>query len=176
MEEEEGDVYFSVYLRMGRVFISSLPNSPSWTAPVYLTNGDKQFLSVEVKQRQVIFHHGGLRYDIGKIPEVTVSRGDRAYVGGLPLDWDLDRWGGHFKGCLQDLRLDSVHLDLDGGNISDELVYLPNDAENVRNGCISDDTCKVRSTSFVCLKCLFFFLQHPFFSFGCSHLELRSFF
>lgn len=149
--EEEGGVYFSVYLGMGRVFVNSLPNSAALTAPIFVTTGEKQLLQVEVQHRQVIFEHAGLRYGIGEIPEVVVNSGDRAYVGGLPGDLDSDVWGGHYKGCLQDLRLDSVHLDVDAWNRSDEEeVYLPSDAENVNEGCLSDDTCKVGSSSLIC--------------------------
>lgn len=147
-EEEGEEVYFSVYLGMGRVFVSSLPNSAPLTAPVFVTTGEKQLLQVEVRHRQVIFEHAGLRYGIGEIPEVNVNSGDQAYVGGLPGDLEADVWGGHYKGCLQDLRLDSVHLDVDAWNVSDdEGVYLPSDAENVQKGCASDDTCKVGNSS-----------------------------
>ncbi|KAK5607475.1 hypothetical protein CRENBAI_021223 [Crenichthys baileyi] len=143
-EEDEEKIYFSVYLRMGRVFVSSLSDSPPLTAPVFLTTGEKQFLSVEVKHTHVIFNHTGLNYGIGEIPMVTVRSGDKAYVGGLPQGWDSDRWGGHFKGCLQDFRLDSTHLDPGGWNSSDEEVYVSNESENWRKGCISDDTCKTK--------------------------------
>lgn len=143
-EEEGGEVYFSVYLGMGRVFVSSLPTSASLTAPIFVTTGEKQLLQVEVRHGQVIFEHAGLRYGIGEIPEVNVNSGDLAFAGGLPGNFAVDVWGGHYKGCLQDLRLDSVHLDVDAWNSSDdEEVYLPSDAENVERGCISDDTCKV---------------------------------
>lgn len=142
---EEGEVYFSVYLGMGRVFVSSLPNSTPLTAPIFVTTGEKQLLQVEIENKQVIIEHAGLRYGIGEIPEVNVNSGDQAYVAGLPGDLDSSPWGGHYKGCLQDLRLDSVHLDVDAWNSSDdEEVYLPSDAENVEKDCISDDTCKVR--------------------------------
>ncbi|KAM9734946.1 protein crumbs homolog 2-like [Menidia menidia] len=137
----EEEVYFSIYLGMGRVFVSSMANSTPLTAPVFVSSGEKQFLIVEVRRSQVFFYHADLPYRIGDIPEMTISSGDLFYVGGLPRDLDSDRWGGHFKGCLQDLRLDSVHLDLDGWKTSDE-VYPPTDAENVMKGCISDDTCK----------------------------------
>lgn len=150
-EEEEEEVYFSIYLGMGRVFVSSLPNSASLTAPIFVTTGEKQLLHMEVQHKQVIFEHAGLRYGIGEIPEVNINSGDRAYVGGLPGDLNSDMWGGHYKGCLQDLRLDSMHLDVDAWNSSDdEEVYLPSDAENVKRDCISDDTCKVGGYSFSC--------------------------
>lgn len=143
-EKDAGGVYFSVYLGMGRVLVSSLPNSAPLTAPIFVTTGEKQLVQLEVQQKQVIFDHAGLRYRIGEIPEVTVRSGDEAYVGGLPGHWSSDSWGGHFKGCLQDFRLDSMHLNVDAWNTSDEEeVYLPSDAKNVMTGCVSDDTCKV---------------------------------
>lgn len=145
-ELEGGQVYFSVYLGMGRVFVSSLPNGAALTAPVFVITGEKQLLQVEVQHGQVIFEHAGLRYGIGQIPEVSVNSGDQVYVGGLPGNLDSDVWGGNYKGCLQDIRLDSVHLDVNAWNSSgEEEVYLPSDAENITMDCISDDTCKVRN-------------------------------
>ncbi|XP_029940858.1 protein crumbs homolog 2a [Salarias fasciatus] len=146
--EAGGRPYFSVYLGMGRVLVSSLPGSAPLTAPVFVTTGEKQLLRVEVRRRQVIFQHAGLRYAVGQFPQVEVSRGDRAYVGGLPTDWDAQGWGGHFKGCLQDLRLDSVHLNVEDRDDEDEEdeedVNLSVQAENMKRDCISDDTCKIR--------------------------------
>ncbi|KAK2818785.1 hypothetical protein Q5P01_024346 [Channa striata] len=133
-ETEGADVYFSVHLRMGRVRVSSY----------LMVTGEKQLVQVEVQRRQVIFEHAGLRYTIGEIPEVSVSSGDQAYVGGLPGQWDSDVWGGHYKGCLQDLRLDSMQLDVEAWNSDEENVYLASDAENVMKGCVSDDTCKIK--------------------------------
>ena len=142
--DDEGQAYFSVYLRMGRVFVSSLPNSAPLTAPIFVANGEKQFLQVEVQHRQVIFEHAGLRYGIGEIPEVEVNSGDVAYVGGLPQRWSSEAWGGPFKGCLQDMRLDTVHLVLEAWRGSEEeSLCLARDAEHVEIGCVSDDACRV---------------------------------
>lgn len=144
-EEEEWDVYFSVYLEMGRVFVSSLPNGAPLSAPVFVSTGQRQLVQVEVQHGKVIFEHGGLRYGIGEIPAVTVNSGDRAYVGGLPVKVDSAAWGGHYKGCLQDLRLDLVHLLVDSWGSPDEMdVYLSSDVSNITEGCVSDNACKVK--------------------------------
>ncbi|XP_027882287.1 protein crumbs homolog 2a [Xiphophorus couchianus] len=142
--EDEGEAYFSIYLRMGRVFVSSLPDSSPLTAPVFVTTGEKQLLSVEVKHTHVMFDHAGLNYGIGEIPEVAVRSGDKAYVGGLPEGWDAAEWGGHFKGCLQDFRLDDAHLDPGGWSSPDEIVYISSETGNLKEGCISDDACKTK--------------------------------
>lgn len=142
--EAEWDVYFSVYLAMGRVLVSSLPNSAPLTAPVFVSTGESQLLQVEVQQRKVVFEHGGLRYGLGEIPAVSISGGDRAYVGGLPGNMDPEGWGGHYKGCLQDLRLDSVHLAADSRRSSEETAaYWSREVSHVTDGCVSDDACKV---------------------------------
>ncbi|XP_077593267.1 protein crumbs homolog 2a [Stigmatopora nigra] len=139
-----GEAYFSIYLKMGRLLISSQSNGAPLTAPIFLTTGEKQFVSLEIQPRRVIFQHAGLGYRIGSVPEVSITNGDRAYLGGLPEDWDSSPWGGHYKGCLQDFRLDSVHLELDAwNNPHGEDVYLSSQAEKVQSGCVSDDTCKV---------------------------------
>ncbi|XP_014328981.2 protein crumbs homolog 2-like [Xiphophorus maculatus] len=142
--EDEGEAYFSIYLRMGRVFVSSLPDSSPLTAPVFVTTGEKQLLSVEVKHTHVMFDHAGLNYGIGEISEVAVRSGDKAYVGGLPEGWDAAEWGGHFKGCLQDFRLDDAHLDPGGWSSPDEIVYISSETGNWKEGCISDDACKTK--------------------------------
>ncbi|TNN31278.1 Protein crumbs 1 [Liparis tanakae] len=126
---------------MGRLFVRSLPRGAALSAPVFLTTGEKQLLQVEVRGGRVTFERAGLRYDIGDVPEVAARAGDRAYVGGLPGGWDAGAWGGRYKGCLQDLRLDSLRLDPGARNRSDQqgAPY----AQSVEEGCVSDDACKV---------------------------------
>lgn len=141
------EAYFSVYLGMGRVIVRSLPAAAPLTAPSFVTTGEKQLLELEVRHGHVYFSHAGLHYGIGQMPEVEVQAGDLAYVGGLPAgEGGSEAWGGFFKGCLQDLRLDRVHLDVDAWNSSlngsERDVYLPSEADNVEPGCISDDTCQ----------------------------------
>ncbi|KAJ3605854.1 hypothetical protein NHX12_027897, partial [Muraenolepis orangiensis] len=142
----EGRVCLSVYLAMGRVFVSSVPNSAPLAAPIFLADGEKRLLRVEVRQRQVIFEHAGLRYRIGEIPAegLEVNCSDVAYVGGLPKSWSSEAWGGPFKGCLQDLRLDAAQLVLEarGGPEEEEGLCLAREAEHVQSGCVSDDTCR----------------------------------
>ncbi|KAG7498180.1 crumbs-like 2-like [Solea senegalensis] len=144
-EKKEGGVYFTVYLGMGRILVSSLPNSAPLTVPKFVTTGEQQLIQVEVQHRQVTFEQAELRYIIGEIPEVNIQSGDQVYVGGLPGHWDTGVWGGYYKGCLQDLRLNSVHLDVDvWSSAEEEKVFLPSDAENVKKGCVSDNACKVK--------------------------------
>lgn len=128
---------------MGRVKVTSTAKSPVLSVPAFVSNGEKQLLQVDVEDGQVFFIHGGWRFELGSLPDLELREGDLVYVGGLP-GGGAARWGGHFKGCLQDLRLDDVHLDVKTRNGPDnETVYVASDAENVLFGCISDDKCKV---------------------------------
>ncbi|XP_036385762.1 protein crumbs homolog 2a [Megalops cyprinoides] len=135
--------YFSVFLQMGRV-LASAPAAPPATAPVFVATGEWQLVEVELRRGSVAVMHGGVRYPLGAVPEVGVEAGDVAYVGGLPRGGlprgsDVQAWGGHFKGCLQDVRVDRVRLDVDA---SAEDSYRPSNVVNVDPGCVSDDTCR----------------------------------
>lgn len=146
LQDTEGDYpYFTMYLEMGRVQVTSVAESPILSSPMFVCNGDKALLQVDIQEGQVFFSHGGLHYGLGSLPDMEVLEGDLVYVGGVPGEEGATDWGGHFKGCLQDLRLDDVHLDVEAWNSTlSETIYISSDAENVLPGCISDDTCKVR--------------------------------
>ncbi|KTG34823.1 hypothetical protein cypCar_00018775 [Cyprinus carpio] len=141
---EKDDPYFTIYLEMGRVHVTSVVGSPILSSPVFVCNGDKQMLQMDVQEGQVFFSHGGLSYGLGSLSDLEVLKGDQVYVGGVPGEEGAADWGGHFKGCLQDLRLDDKHMNVEVWNSTlSETVYISNHAENVLPGCISDDTCKV---------------------------------
>ncbi|KAG5272096.1 hypothetical protein AALO_G00161610 [Alosa alosa] len=139
---DQEDPYLSLFLRLGRVMVLSHLDASPLIAPVFLTDGEKHLVEVDLKDGMVYFEFGGLRYSLGAFPGVEVEAGDLAHVGGLP-EGELEEWGGYFKGCLQDVRLDDVHLDLDAWNSSVyTTVYYPSDSGNVERDCLSDDTCK----------------------------------
>ncbi|XP_016408042.1 protein crumbs homolog 2-like [Sinocyclocheilus rhinocerous] len=141
---EDDDPYFTMYLEMGRVHVTSVVGSPILSSPVFVCNGEKQMLQMDVQEGQVFFSHGGLRYGLGSLSDLEVLEGDLVYVGGVPGEEGSADWGGHFKGCLQDLRLDDEHLNVEVWNSTlSETVYISSHAENVLPGCMSDDTCKV---------------------------------
>uniref|UniRef100_A0A673H5Q3 Protein crumbs homolog 2-like n=1 Tax=Sinocyclocheilus rhinocerous TaxID=307959 RepID=A0A673H5Q3_9TELE len=141
---EEDDPYFTMYLEMGRVQVTSVVGSPILSSPVFVCNGEKQLLQIDIQEGQVFFSHGGLRYGLGSLPDLEVLEGDLVYVGGFPNEEGAADWGGHFKGCLQDLRLDDVHPDVEVWNSTlSETLFISSDAKNVLPGCISDDICKV---------------------------------
>ncbi|XP_065100010.1 protein crumbs homolog 2a [Paramisgurnus dabryanus] len=139
-----GEPYFTVYLQMGRVKVTSVAKSSVLSFPEFVSDGEKRLLQVDVEDGQVFFIHKGWRVGLGSLSDLEVLEGDLVYVGGVPGEGGAE-WGGHFKGCLQDLRLDDVHLDKEAWNGSiSETVYVSSQTQNVLLGCISDDKCKMQ--------------------------------
>ena len=59
---------------------------------------------------------------------------------------DTQLWGGPFRGCLQDLQLNSIHLPFFSSPM--ENSSWPSELEagqssNLTQGCVSEDTCNV---------------------------------
>ncbi|XP_016066557.1 PREDICTED: protein crumbs homolog 2 [Miniopterus natalensis] len=70
--------------------------------------------------------------------------GLQVHVGGRLLSADAQPWGGPFRGCLQDLRLNGLHLPffpLPLGNSSQPGELGSRQSWNLTMGCVSEDTC-----------------------------------
>ncbi|XP_041090331.1 protein crumbs homolog 2-like isoform X2 [Polyodon spathula] len=137
--------YFTLYLKMGRINVQILSGPPA-VAPMYCANGEKQLLTVQSNDGNVTVGQYHLDYKLTRLPSISVKAGDVAHVGGLSVEEDASAWGGYFKGCLQDLRLDNSLLEffpLENGNSSaTEDMYGFRETVNVMQGCHSDDTCR----------------------------------
>ncbi|KAJ8388788.1 hypothetical protein AAFF_G00130210 [Aldrovandia affinis] len=141
-----GGAYFTVYLRSGLVTVSVPPGAPA-SAQMFVSTGEKTLLTVELQRGLVFLRHGEHHLPLAAVGEVAVEEGDVAYVGGLPPGSNDELWGGHFKGCLQDVRLDGVRLVMDTRDVMEDSTtdqsYLPSHVHNVQQGCLSDDACQV---------------------------------
>ncbi|XP_034519619.1 protein crumbs homolog 2 [Ailuropoda melanoleuca] len=113
------------------------------------------FLSEGQVQAEVLGHPTLVlpgRWDDGLRHLVTLSfgpnqlqgLGQRVHVGGRLLPADAQPWGGPFRGCLQDLRLNDLHLPffpLLLGNSSQPGELGSRESWNLTLGCVSEDTC-----------------------------------
>uniref|UniRef100_G3RKD4 Protein crumbs homolog 2 n=1 Tax=Gorilla gorilla gorilla TaxID=9595 RepID=G3RKD4_GORGO len=77
-------------------------------------------------------------------PDQLQDLGQHVHVGGRLLAADSQPWGGPFRGCLQDLRLDGCHLPffplpLDNSSQPSELGGRQ--SWNLTAGCVSEDMC-----------------------------------
>ncbi|XP_048844777.1 protein crumbs homolog 2-like [Brienomyrus brachyistius] len=140
--------YFTVFLHDGTVQVA--PWWPASAPHFVVTTGEWQLLVLDVRHGTVSLHVSGHPTWAGTLPGgtgVSLEAGDMAFVGGLPAG-GATSWGGHFKGCLQDLRLGDVYLDLlDMTPEEDGLArYPPNGTNAVQLGCRSDDACRSHAT------------------------------
>lgn len=134
----EEQPYLTIYLKEGTVAIYS-PHTTLLSEAKFVTDGGDNLVSVKVRYGHVVFPKAGYHRALGN---VSIEAGDVAYVGGLPAGESVTAWGGNFKGCLQDIRLDHKHLTIKDHPEEVE-VYHSSTEENVLSGCHSDDTCKV---------------------------------
>nr|XP_025865003.1 protein crumbs homolog 2 [Vulpes vulpes] len=77
-------------------------------------------------------------------PEQLQGLGQQVHVGGRLLPADAQPWGGPFRGCLQDLRLNDLHLPFFPsllGNSSQPSKLSSGQSWNLTMGCVSEDTC-----------------------------------
>ncbi|KAL0979574.1 hypothetical protein UPYG_G00186790 [Umbra pygmaea] len=134
--------YLSLYLHEGTLVFSNPPTT-LFSNGSYVTSGQRELVTVVVRQDQVGFSRAGKQHLLGK---VRMEQGDMVYVGGLPPGESPAPWGGHFKGCLQDITLDDMHLypnNTDGCHAHKKhQCYFPKKTENVLDGCVSDESCK----------------------------------
>ncbi|XP_021564784.1 protein crumbs homolog 2 [Carlito syrichta] len=77
-------------------------------------------------------------------PDQLQDLGQQVHVGGRLPPGDSQSWGGPFRGCLQDLRLNGRHLPffpLPPENSSQPSELGGGQSQNLTVGCISEDMC-----------------------------------
>uniref|UniRef100_A0A4X1UK47 Crumbs cell polarity complex component 2 n=1 Tax=Sus scrofa TaxID=9823 RepID=A0A4X1UK47_PIG len=77
-------------------------------------------------------------------PDHLQSLGQQVHVGGRLFPADAQPWGGPFRGCIQDLRLNGLHLPFFPpllGNSSQPSAPGSRQSWNLTMGCVSEDTC-----------------------------------
>ncbi|XP_056147811.1 protein crumbs homolog 1-like [Lampris incognitus] len=133
----EGKAYLTIYLKEGTVALYS-PYTTVLSESHSLTRGNNELLTVKVRYGHVVFPEAGDQRALGN---VSVEAGDVVHVGGLPAGENIASWGGYFKGCLQDIRIDHKYLSI--GDHPEVLeVYRASTMDNVLEGCQTDQTCK----------------------------------
>lgn len=116
----------TVFLREGQIWAQA-PGSPAALLPGRWDDGLRHLVTLSFG------------------PDQLQDVGQQVHVGGRPLPADTQPWGGPFRGCLQDLRLNGLHLPFFPLRMenSSGLSELAGRAHNLTLGCISEDTCSV---------------------------------
>ena len=107
-----------------------------------INDGDSHFVSVEVSRDGMALYVAAQKQGYAGPTAVDVQVGDAVYVGGLPGQMESSAFGGYFKGCVQDLRINDRRLQFFGLDTAVSSFPLEHMA-NVTAGCSGDNVCKV---------------------------------
>ncbi|KAM3876330.1 protein crumbs homolog 1 [Diretmus argenteus] len=131
--------YLAMWLEDGTVKVQ-LNNFESLKGEHTINDGEIHFVSVEVVGESVTLFVVGQRQSSVVGRTVDVQAGDLVYVGGLSERRATSAFGGYFKGCIQDLRINDRRLQFFGLDTSVRSYPLEFRA-NVTAGCSGDNAC-----------------------------------
>ncbi|XP_029284924.1 protein crumbs homolog 1 isoform X2 [Cottoperca gobio] len=133
--------YLHMWLEDGKVTVQ-LNNFESLKAESAINDGEVHFVSVEVSEDRMALYVAAQKQGDVEVRTINVQAGDTVHVGGLLGSWTTSVFGGHFKGCIQDLRINDRRLSffgLDTSVGSYPLMLM----ENVTVGCSGDNACSM---------------------------------
>ncbi|KAM3865556.1 protein crumbs homolog 1-like [Diretmus argenteus] len=133
--------YLCLWLEEGRVKVQ-VNNFETLVGRGLVSDGHFHLVTVKLESEVAILFQSAQSQGSIPIRHVQARPGDRVYVGGLPHQRASAAFGGYFKGCVQDLRINSKRLQFypiatSVGSYS--LKHLM----NVSEGCSSDNACTV---------------------------------
>lgn len=134
--------YVSVWLEHGSLALQT-PGSPKFMVNFFLSDGNVHLISLRIKPNEIELYQSSQNLGFISVPTWTIRRGDVIFIGGLPDREKTEVYGGFFKGCVQDVRLNSQTLEFfpnSTNNAYDDPILV-----NVTQGCPGDNTCKVGS-------------------------------
>ncbi|KAM3911904.1 protein crumbs homolog 1-like isoform 2-T2 [Leptodactylus fuscus] len=131
--------YLSIYLKAGQIHIKLM--SESFHFKEYISNGKKQMINISIMAGLVQLNGAKVMEELEQLPLLSVSTEDSVLVGGMPPGGDIEQWGGYFKGCLQDVRINDHQVEFFSFDTQDDQFY-PVSISNVTKNCVSDNVCQ----------------------------------
>lgn len=151
----QSEVFLTVYLKDGQLQMDA-PSAAPIGPTGQLADGTRHFVVLSFQNGLVYTSLLGREEELGPLVVTPLPPGFVVHVGGLPDQDSAATWGGPFKGCLQDLRLNDWQMQFVphlAANHSGPQERLVGQTTNVGFGCTSDDTCKVRRMPEVVCLC-----------------------
>lgn len=133
--------FLHLWLEDGKVTVQ-LDSWESLRSEVAVDDGLVHFVSVGVAEKRLTLRVGDQKQGDMEVGSAAVHAGDAVHVGGLPLSRATSVFGGYFKGCMQDVRINDRRLQFFGMD-SSVRPLLPKLLENVTAGCTGDNVCRV---------------------------------
>lgn len=132
--------YVRVWLEHGSLALQT-PDPPKVVLNFFLSDGNAHLISLKIKPNEIKLYESSQNLGFISVPAWTIGRGDVIFIGGLPEKQKTEVYGGFFKGCIQDIRLNNQNLEFFPNSTSNG--YHDPVLVNVTQGCPGDNICKV---------------------------------
>ncbi|KAJ0059398.1 hypothetical protein NL108_016934 [Boleophthalmus pectinirostris] len=133
--------YLRIWLDGGRVQVQ-INNFESLGGQTVISDGHFHLLTIKLEGTTARLFQSVQNQGSTTIRQIQASEGDIVYVGGLTDPRASASFGGYFKGCVQDLRVNSKRLQFYPIAAQVESYNLQQ-LNNVQQGCDSDNACAV---------------------------------
>uniref|UniRef100_A0A667YWA4 Crumbs cell polarity complex component 1 n=1 Tax=Myripristis murdjan TaxID=586833 RepID=A0A667YWA4_9TELE len=133
--------YLRLWLEGGRVKVQ-VNNFETLVGRGLVNDGHFHLVTVKMEGGATTLFQSAQNQGSIRIRHVQAHPGDLVYVGGLPNPRASASFGGYFKGCVQDLRINSKRLQFYPIPTS-VASYSLDSLINITQGCSSDNACTV---------------------------------
>lgn len=133
--------YLRVWLEEGRVKVQ-VNNFETLSGWGVVSDGHFHLVSVRLEAAEATLLHSSQSQGSMHVRPIQAHPGDLVFVGGLPDPRASASFGGYFKGCVQDLRMNNKRLQFYPIATPVESYGLER-LVNVAQGCSSDNACAV---------------------------------
>lgn len=133
--------YLRLWLDEGRVKVQ-VNNFETFVGQETLSDGHFHLVTVKLEGTEAHLFQSAQSHVSMTIRQIQAQPGDVVFVGGLSDSRASASFGGYFKGCVQDVRINNKRLQFYPIATSVESYNLKQ-LINVAQGCISDNACAV---------------------------------
>ena len=142
--------YLRLWLEGGRIKVQ-INNFETLVGRGAVSDGHFHLVTVKLEAKEAVLFQSAQSQGSMRIRPIQAHPGDVVFVGGLPDARASASFGGYFKGCLQDLRINSKRLQF-FPIASPVESYSLEQLANVAQGCSSDNACAVSLISAVMIR------------------------
>ncbi|XP_035526367.1 protein crumbs homolog 1-like [Morone saxatilis] len=133
--------YLRMWLEEGRVKVQ-VNNFETLVGRSEVSDSHFHLVTLKLEAMEAILFQSAQNQGSMHIRPIQANPGDQVFVGGLPDSRATASFGGYFKGCVQDLRINSKRLQFYPITTPVE-SYSLEQLINVAQGCSSDNACAV---------------------------------
>lgn len=133
--------YLRLWLEEGRVKVQ-VNNFETFVGQETVSDGHFHLVTVKLEGTEAHLFQSAQSHGSMTIRHIQAQPGDLVFMGGLPDSRASASFGGYFRGCVQDVRINNKRLQFYPIATSVESYNLKQ-LMNVAQGCISDNACAV---------------------------------